>query len=521
MSDTTPALVARGVTKRYDARAVLSEADLTVSRGEVHALVGPNGSGKSTFVKVLSGFHAATEYGELTVCGRSYPASASAPALAQLGVRVVHQDPGLFEELSILENIALAAGYRQRRGLISWDQTRRRAAAALRLVGLDVSPDAVVGQLAVWQRVAVAFARSLYDGLDAVGLLILDEITAALPRDQVVEVLENVRKLRGLGAGILYVTHRFEEVFEVADRVTVLVDGKVIATGPVSSFTPDSLVRLVAGHAVTSSARRGRRDRGEARVVLSGLSSERLDNIDLTVAAGEICGVIGRAGCGRSALGRTLFGLERWRSGTLELNGRRLTRSSVSIAMRSGVAYVPQDRIRQGVLLMGTVRENATLTDLPQVARAGLIEGRREREVSRQLITRYAVTPADPEKLMLHLSGGNQQKVLVARWMTTPRAILVLDEPTEGVDAGSRAILYRLISEARAAGAAVIVLTSSIEEVIELCDRAVLMSNGAITGELTGPELTAHNLEQALLIEEPSARGPVSESGTAEGESAS
>jgi ABC-type sugar transport system ATPase subunit len=504
VSDTadTPALVARGVTKRYDARAVLSEADLTVSRGEVHALVGPNGSGKSTFVKILSGFHAATEYGELAVRGQPFPPGAGTPALAQLGIRVVHQDPGLFEELSILENVALAAGYRKRRGLISWGQTRRRCAAALRLVGLDASPDAVVGQLAVWQRVAVAFARALYDGLDAVGLLILDEITAALPRDQVVEVLENVRQLRGLGAGILYVTHRFEEVFEVADRVTVLVDGKVIATGPVSSFTPESLVRLVAGHAVAPAVRGGSRARGEPRVVLSGLSSGRLHGIDLTVTAGEICGVIGRAGCGRSALGRTLFGLERWQSGTLELNGRRLTRSSVATALRCGVAYVAQDRIRQGVLAMGTVQENITLTDLPAVARAGLMRGPREQEAARQLIDRYAVSPPDPQMLMIHLSGGNQQKVLVARWMTALRTILVLDEPTEGVDAGSRATIYRLISEARDAGTAVIVLTSSIEEVVELCDRAVLMSNGAIAGELTGPDLNTHTIEQALLVEE-------------------
>jgi ribose transport system ATP-binding protein len=191
----------------------------------------------------------------------------------------------------------------------------------------------------------------------------------------------------------------------------------------------------------------------------------------------------------------------------LELNGHRLTRSSVATALRNGVAYVPQDRIRQGVLAPGTVRENATLTDLPRVARAGLLQGRRERDVARALITRYGVSPPDSEMLMSHLSGGNQQKVLVARWMTTPRTILVLDEPTEGVDAGSRATIYQLIDEARDAGAAVIVLTSSIEEVVELCDRVVLMSNGTIAGELAGPALTAHSIEQALLIEEPGATG--------------
>lgn len=510
------ALVARGVTKRYDARAVLSDADLTVRRGEVHALVGPNGSGKSTLVKILSGFHQASEYAELTVRDQPFPPGASAQSLARLGVRVVHQDPGLFEDLSILENVALSAGYRQRRGLIAWGQTRRRCAAALRLVGLGESPDTVVARLAVWQRVAVAFARALYDGLDAVELLILDEITAALPRDQVVEVLDNVRQLKRLGAGILYVTHRFEEVFEVADRVTVLVDGRVVATGAVDTFTPDSLVALVAGHSIEASARRTPDTSGSPRVVLSGLTSDRLSYVDLSVRAGEICAVVGRAGCGRSALGRTLFGLESWKSGTLTLNGQTMTSASVAMAMKCGVAYVPQDRIRQGVLALGTVQENATLTDLAQVSVAGIMIGRREQELARGLVARYAVSPPAPDMLMTHLSGGNQQKVLVARWMTTPRTILVLDEPTEGVDAGSRATIYRLINEARAAGAAVLVLTSSIEEVMELCDRAILMSNGSIAAELTGDALTAHNIEQALLIDD-SAAAPA----TAEGETTS
>ena len=288
MATQQPAILeARGVTKRFGPLAVLRDADLTVRSGEVHALVGANGSGKSTFVKVLSGFHDASEYTSLTVRGTPFPGSPTAASVARLGVRVVHQDLGLVPELSILENVALATGFEQRSGLVSWKESRRRCAQALATVELDRDPDTRVERLAVWERVAVSFARALYDGLDAVSLLILDEITAALPRDQVVNVLDLVRRVRQLGAGILYVTHRFEEIFEVADWITVLIDGRVETTGPIADFTPESLVDLVAGHAVVEGQRERPASFGEPRLVAEGLTNERLRDVSLTVRAGR------------------------------------------------------------------------------------------------------------------------------------------------------------------------------------------------------------------------------------------
>jgi ribose transport system ATP-binding protein len=509
MSSALPALEARAVTKRFGGRAVLRDADLTVDSGEVHALVGANGSGKSTFVKVIAGFHVASSYDTLKVAGVAFPDNPTAASVAKLGVRVVHQDLGLVPELNILENVALATGFERSHGVIRWRRSEKRCREALERVELDRDPQTPVDQLAVWERVAVAFARAVYDGLDAVALLILDEITAALPRDQVINVLNVVRRMKTLGAGVLYVTHRFEEIFEVADHITVLVDGRVEASKPIGEFTPAGLVDLVAGHDLVEEDHVPPPAFGEPRLILDGLCSDRLRDVSLQVHAGEICGVIGRAGCGRSALGRTIFGLEHFDEGKLVLNGTEFTKLSVPKAMNTGVAYVPQDRLGSGLLPAGTVKENATLIDLPDVSRRGFISPQRERERATNLVQSYDVRPGDIEMYMTQLSGGNQQKVLVSRWMSKARTVLVLDEPTEGVDAGARAIIYDLIDSARREGAAVLVLTSSIEEALELCDRIVLMSSGRIVREFTGEQISPHVIEEALLMGETGIGGKV------------
>jgi ribose transport system ATP-binding protein len=492
------ALMTTGLTKRFGPRTVVRGIDLTVHAGEVHALVGPNGSGKSTVVKILSGFHEPTSVERLEIGGKDAVAMVTARAAAELGVRVVHQDLGLVPELSILENVALATGYETTGPLLSWSASRRRCATVLSQVGLNRSPDVLVGDLAVWERVAVAFARAIYDGLDNVSLLILDEITAALPRDQVVNVLEVVRSVKKLGAGVLYVSHRFEEIFEIADHVTVLVDGTVVESADIADITVTELVGLVAGKAVEAAAPHGEIPLGDVLVELTGVENERLHDVSLQVQAGEIVAIIGRAGCGRSALGRVMFGLEK-AAGEIRLNGKTFRRPSVQAVMRSGVAYVPQDRLGSGILPAGTVKENATLIDLGSVSNAGMLSNRAEIAQAERLVEEYDVRPADINALMTQLSGGNQQKVLVARWMARPPKVLVLDEPTEGVDAGARATIYRLIDRLRRDGAAVLVLTSSIEEAVQLGDRVLLMNDGRIIEEYRGARVNEHELEQALL----------------------
>jgi ribose transport system ATP-binding protein len=502
--DGAPVLLARGVTKRYADRAVLRDVDLAVHRGEVHALVGANGSGKSTLVKILAGHHAASDAAELRVDGMPYPTHADAPALAKLGLRVVHQDLGLIGELPILENVALAVGYDRRGPIVDWRATRSRVRAALAVVGLQRDLDVPVGELAAWERAAVAFARVVYHGLATVRVLILDEVTAALARDQVVEVLSVVRRLRDQASGILYVTHRFEEVFEIADRVTVLRDGSVIASGPIAKFSVEQLVTLVAGHAIAAHGREAPTRRGDPVLKVSGLRSPRLHGVSFSVSAGEVCGVIGRAGCGRSALGRAIVGLEPLSAGEVRLRGAVVRRPTVARMIGLGGVYVPQDRLREGIIPQASVRENLTLADLAGVSSWGLIRRPRERAAAASLI--------DAAAMIEHLSGGNQQKVVVARWMTRGRALFVLDEPTEGVDAGARSVIYGLIRRACDAGAAVLLLSSSIEEVVEICDRALFLNAGALESDLHGDRLSVAHIEELLLVGEPHERSadPVS-----------
>ena len=499
-SPTQPAARIEGLCKRFGLRDILTEISLTVERGQVHALLGANGAGKSSIVKILAGYYS-RDAGRLTVGGRDAPPSAGVRQMSALGVRVVHQDLGLVDGLSVLENVAVAGGYvHSRLGTIDWQATRARVAAALAMVGLQLAPDTEIQGLPTWQRVAVACARALYDGLDVVRLLILDEVTAALPPGEVALILDIVRRLRALGAGILYVTHRFEEVIEAADWVSVLRNGRVFQSQPLGAMTATDLVESVVGHSIVSARRTGAALAfGRPILTLEQVSTERLRVISLTLRAGEICGVIGRTGCGRSALGRTVFGQERITAGTMSIDGELLQRGGAKAAMARGIAYVPQDRQRSGVLPQASVRENLSIAHLGAVSVGGLLRGAAERRLATALVTLYGVQPANPEEDIGNLSGGNQQKVVVGRWAARDNKLFVFDEPTEGVDAGARAGIYRFIRERAAAGAAVLLLSSSIEEIVETCDRALLMRDGAIGEEIAAEDLSVKHIEQRLI----------------------
>ena len=497
------AVRAIGLVKRFGPRAVLSDVDLTVENRQVHALLGANGSGKSTLVKILSGYYS-RDAGNVVIGGVEVDAEARVADVAKLGVRTVHQDLGLVNGVSVLENVAAGLGFVNGRfGLIDWRATRGRVVRALSLVGLDdLDPDDLVDRLPTWQRVAVACARALYDGLENVRLLILDEITAALPPGEVRLVLDLVRRIKKLGAGILYVTHRFEEVIEITDQITVLRDGKVLVQARTAATTVRQLVEWVSGDASLGEERvPEKREYGPPVLRLDALSTGRLKDISLTLRAGEVCGVIGRAGCGKSALGRAIFGQEKVTSGAITLLGEPYAVRHPKDAIRLGVAYVPQDRQRSGVLPFATVSENFTIAKLDHVARHGFLSAHREREVVSDLIRRHAVVPPDGEAWIQNLSGGNQQKIIVGRWDLTDARLYILDEPTEGVDVAARAGIYRYIRDRAARGAAVLVLSSSLEEIAELCDRAVCLADGRLVDALEGGDLTVRNMEHLLVGE--------------------
>ncbi|TJV46034.1 MAG: sugar ABC transporter ATP-binding protein [Mesorhizobium sp.] len=498
-----PAARAAGLVKQFGPRAVLDDVDLTVEHYQIHALIGANGSGKSTLAKIIAGYYR-RDAGTLFIAGSEVPPHAGVADVEALGVRVVHQDLGLFDGISVLENVAVGGGYmRTRLGLIDWRATRDRVVEALAKVGLDsLDPDEQVDVLPTWQRVAVACARALYDELDVVRLLILDEITAALPPSEVRLVLDLVRRLQGLGAGILYVTHRFEEVMEVADRITVLRDGRLLANAATADVSVRQLVEWVSGDNAPNGNKGGRNAKAGAPVLeLRALSTKRLKDVSLELRQGEICGVIGRAGCGKSALGRTIFGQEKLLSGAMLLAGERLQPRHPRDAIQRGVAYVPQDRQRAGILPGATLRENLTITNLSKVARGWLLSPDLERNVANELIDRHVVVPRDSEEWIQNLSGGNQQKIVVGRWDLTDNLVFVLDEPTEGVDAAARAGIYAFIRERAAAGAAVLVLSSSLEEIVDVCDRAICLTDGRATHTIEGDALNVRNMEHLLVNE--------------------
>jgi ribose transport system ATP-binding protein len=499
-----PALQVDGLVKRFGDAVVLDGVSLTVDAGEVHALVGSNGSGKSTLVKLLTGVYTPTDVAGVRVGGVEAALPAGRGLLRRLGVRVVHQSLALVDDLTVAENVALGTGYvTGRAGAISWRRSNADVTATLERLGLEVLATDRVGDLAAWQRVGVAVARAFHGALGTARLILLDEVTAAMPREEVTRLFDLIRRLTADDVGVLYVTHRFEEVFAIAQRATVLRDGRVAETRPVGELSQEGLVEALTGagpHPATvlPDDAEPAPETGDVVVRASGLRARALRDVDLEVHGGEIVGVTGRAGCGKSELGRVLYGLQPLTSGSVVYAGYA-GRLDPRNLVRGGVAYVPQDRRRHALLTGASTRENLTLAWLRSLGRPWWLDRPAERRAAREAVERYDVTPDDPERVIDTLSGGNQQKVVMSRWLTRDPRVVLLDEPTEGVDVPSRREIYSFVRACAARGAAVLVLSSSAEEIVELCHRAVVLDEGRIVARLDGDDLDVAGLSHVTL----------------------
>jgi ribose transport system ATP-binding protein len=487
-SATGDLLRIEGLTKQFPGTLALDRVDFSLDAGEIHALVGENGAGKSTLIKILAGVYGADE-GRITLRGEPYVPSSGRIAF-------IHQDLGLFAPYSVAENIALVAGYPRSRGLISWRAARERAAAILASMGSTVDPDERVAALTSAERSIVAIARALAVEAD---VLVLDEPTASLPETDVQRLFDVLTGLRDRGMGIVFVSHRLDEVFRLADRVTVLRDGRRIVTSPVRETNPAGLVFAIVGRELTDLYTAAGAPRPEVLLELDGLCVGPVGPVSLTLRQGEIVGLVGLRGAGQDLVGRAVFGDtgDFPRSGLIRLDGEALRLPGPHEAIGHGIAFVSSRRAEEGLAGSLTVRENIYANPVATGGRVlAPISPRTERSRVRAVIDRFDVRPRDPERAIGTLSGGNQQKAILARWLEARSRLFVLEEPTFGVDVGARAEIYAILARDVEAGSGVLLVSSDFEEVAGIAHRALVFRRGRIAAEVPRDALSVRRLTE-------------------------
>lgn len=489
MTEARSGLVIERLSKSYTGQLALDSVDYNVGRGEIHALLGHNGSGKSTLIKVLAGYHRPDPGGEAWLDGQPIELGSAASARAR-GLRFVHQDLGVIREMSVLDNVILGGDYR--RGW--WVADGFESGDVKRLfdeLELEIDPRRRLGDLGPAEQTMVAIARAVRDGVDGNGALLLDEPTATLSDRGTCQLFALLKRIRSLGKPIVYVTHRLNEVLELADRVTVLRDGRRVATEPIAACDHERLVELIVGAAVEEfyATSHSNTPSEDAVLCADGLAGGTLRSLSFGVRKGEIVGFAGVEGSGREEVAELLFGGVPWDGGELRWEGTTRTRLDPTTAITAGMAYLPADRKQHGAITAFTVRENLTL---PQLRAKGWrwLSLSKERADARRWLERMSITPSDPERSFATLSGGNQQRVLLARWLRCGARLFLLNEPTQGVDVKAKAEIYRELAAAAERGAAILIASADAEDLAATCDRVLVLVRGEVVAELHGSELT-------------------------------
>jgi rhamnose transport system ATP-binding protein len=480
-------LRAMDISKSFAGARALQNVSFELRSGEVHALVGENGAGKSTLIKIITGA-VQPDAGTLELAGR--PIEHNDPvASRRLGIAAIYQQPALFPDLTVAENIAIGLEGNGAWRRIDWKMRWRRARELLARVGASIDPDALVSKLTMPEQQLVEIARAL--GASA-RVIIMDEPTASLSDREVEKLFQVIRDLRASGVGIIYISHRLEELFQIADRFTVLRDGGLVATRPIQQTDRAELIRLMVGRELTAVFPKQVVPIGEPVLELRGLGSRvaQVRGIDLTVRAGQIVGLAGLVGAGRTELAGVLFGLTPADAGQMLLRGRPVSIDSPERAIELGIAYLPEDRRRHGVILDLPIAANVTLAVLRRISAGGRLNFGRERMLARSMVDRLGVKAPSIDTPVGNLSGGNQQKVAVARWLATEPSLLILDEPTQGIDVGAKAEIHRLMGELAARGLGILLISSELPEILGMSDRILVMRAGSIVGSLDRAEAT-------------------------------
>ena len=491
-----PLVDVRDVSKSFGGVRALSGVSFDLCGGEIHALCGENGAGKSTLIKIIVGAHQ-PDSGTIAVDG--HVVGGLDPTLSRaLGIAAIYQQPALFPDLTVAENIALRA---ERGGLwrrIRWADRRTRAKALLDLVGADLSRDAPVRRLTMPQQQLVEIAAAL--GAKA-RVLILDEPTASLGEREVENLFRLLGELRSQGVGMIYISHRLEELAKIADRVTVLRDGKPVATMAMAQTSRSELIRLMVGRELAAVFPKLNVQIGDVVLETRGLGSRRtgVHNVSLTVRAGEILGLAGLVGAGRTELAQVLFGLAPADAGQVIIRGTPVTIDRPASAIKLGIAYVPEDRRRHGVIPELPVAANATLAILRQISSHGWIDFTNERKIAQSFVQRLGIKTASVNAPVETLSGGNQQKVALARWLATDPGVLILDEPTQGIDIGAKTEIHRLMGELAQRGLAIVMISSELPELLGMSDRIAVVRGGTVVGMLSREQATQEKVLELAL----------------------
>jgi len=486
---TPPPVELRGISKRFAATAALTDVSMDLRAGEIHALVGENGAGKSTLVKILAGVH---QPDSGTILLKGEPTLIHGPAQSRaLGIAVVHQEPRLFPDLTVAENVFIGHAPSGRLGSIDWRGMRRAAQGLFAELDVQFDVGAPVRGLSMADQQLIEIAKAL--SVDA-GVLVLDEPTASLSSHEVERLFAIVRRLRDRGVAILFVSHRLDEVFALCDRATVFRDGRHVVTADTRELSTADLIRHMVGRTVSLFPKVDN-PIGEVLLEVSGLTRVGVfRDVGFSVRAGEIVGLAGLVGAGRSEVARVLFGIDRRDSGEVRLGGKLVDFAAPSDAMSEGIAYLPEDRHQEGLVLDFTIAQNVTLPILPRLFPRLIVSGATERKVAEEHTEQFNVRMTGVDQEVGALSGGNQQKVVLAKWLASGPRVLILDEPTRGIDIGAKVEVHRLISELAAKGLAIILISSDLPEVLAMSDRIIVLHEGRITAEITRDQATQESV---------------------------
>ena len=482
----------RGISKTFPGVKALSNVQLSVAAGEVHALMGENGAGKSTLMKILSGAYQADPGGEIRVAGM--PMKANGPIEArEAGVSIIYQELALAPNLTVAENIYINREPR-RAGLIDRGAMNEGSKGVLQRLGANFSPQTLVGSLSIAEQQMVEIARAVHANSK---ILVMDEPTTALSSRESEKLFDIVRQLRSEGLAIIYISHRMAEVYELSDRVSVLRDGTYVGTITRAEMTPDLVVKMMVGRDLSSFYKKSHRFTPNAAPVLEVSNigdGKRVKGVSFQLHAGEVLGLAGLVGAGRTEMARMLFGADRRTSGDVKLAGKAVTIRSPQDAIDLGLVYLTEDRKAEGVLLDMSAKDNINLMICGKDAKAGVLDLGRMLQRCKSAISAMAIRVAGPDITVGSLSGGNQQKCLLSRLLETKPLVLILDEPTRGVDVGAKSEIYRIIDELARAGAGVLVISSELAEVVGIADRVIVMREGNLEGEVSGNDIDQENI---------------------------